>query len=151
MKLQEDGIHGQVGAINVLKKTIMIILFIHMQSCVMEPRGDLKLKLVNLSKDKIYVGNLYECDSCEIQRDVRFHCSNRKSDPPMLRILNKKDSVQLEDKLTSNSVKIYAINADSLDEYCNRGRTDNITKKPWVQLLSGNVDKNKKTCRIVIR
>jgi hypothetical protein len=150
MKLQKDLIRGQAGAINILKKITIFFLFIHLQSCVID-KADLRISILNLSKSKVYVGELYGCDSCTIQQDFKMHCSCRNCDPPMLPVLNSKDSIQLAGKFMSNRIKIYSINADSLDEYCNQSYKGNIVNKPWVKILSGNVDMDNKTCTIVIK
>src|SRR5258708_11362793 len=124
MKLQEGLIHGPAGAINILKKIIIMFLFIHLQSCVID-KADLRISIINLSKSKVYVGELFGCDSCGIQQSFKMHCSCRNCDPPMIPVLNTKDSIQLAGKFISNRIRIYSINADSLDEYCNKNYKGN--------------------------
>jgi hypothetical protein len=125
-----------------------VILF---QDCVWE-KSDLKITIINKSVNRLYIGNLLSnCDSCDITRDVRFQCSYKNSDPPMLRILNSNDSVQLVDKLLTNKIRVYTIQADSLDKYCTNGASTDITKETWVHFFSGDVNMQNKTCRIMVK
>jgi hypothetical protein len=62
-------------------------------------------------------------------KDIRFQCSYKNSEPPMLRTLNANDTIPLVDKLLLNKIRIYAVDADSLDKYCNNGSLNDITKK----------------------
>jgi hypothetical protein len=78
---------GPVGAISIFKKARIVILCITFQSCVMH-KVDLEVKLINLSKDKVYVGELYDCDSCGIMQDVRLYCSHGNDTTFFPRILN---------------------------------------------------------------
>lgn len=134
---------------NLITLFFLLILF---QDCAWE-KSDLKIKVINESSDRLYLGNLLSsCDSCDIIRDVRFQCSYKNNQPPMLRILNSKDSVQLVDKLLFDKIRIYTIKADSLDKYCNNNDyLSNVTKKNWIQILSGDVNMENKTCTIIIK
>ena len=136
----------------LFEKITLVILVIHLQSCVMH-RSDLKLKIINLTNTNVYIGSLssYGCDSCEIKRDVGFHCSEKDVDSSMLRTVNARDNVDLQDKLLNSSEKIYAINVDSLNAYCNKATTYKIVNKPWVKIFSGIVNWKEKTCTIIIR
>jgi hypothetical protein len=51
----------------------------------------------------------------------------------------------------SSSEQIDVMNADSLNEYCRTGHNYNVAKKNWVQVLYQIVDRDKKTCRFVIK
>ena len=153
MKLPIVGeVRKNFKAIDPTKTLFLILVLSNFYSCVFE-KSDLKINIVNLSKEKIYIGGLGldVCDSCIIMRDIKWFQQSDKSEQLILRILKSKDSLQLQDKLISNQIKIYTINVDSLDGYFRHGYRFNISKKPWVQILSGNVDRNKKTCRIVIK
>lgn len=130
----------------------LFFLLILFQDCAWE-KSDLKIIIINESNDRLYIGNLLSsCDSCDIIRDVRFQCSYKNSQPPMLRMLNSKDSVQLVDKLLFDKIRIYTVKADSLDKYCNNNDLlTNVTKKDWIQILSGDVNMENKTCTIIIK
>ena len=141
---------GPVGATSILKKTLIVILCITFQSCVMDGRADLEVKLINLSKDKVYVGGLVDCDSCEIMQDVRLYCSHGNDTTFFPRMLNGGDSTIMRTKLHSIQ-KICVINADSLGGYCHQGDTVNIANKKWVKVFTEKVDMEKKACRIVIK
>lgn len=134
---------------------ILVTLFFSLilfQDCAWE-KSDLKIIIINESNDRLYIGDLLSsCDSCDIIRDVRFQCSYKNSQPPMLRMLNSKDSVQLVDKLLFDKIRIYTVKADSLDKYCNNNDLlTNVTKKDWIQVLSGDVNMENKTCTIIIK
>jgi len=140
----------QINRVNILKISMLFFLFLF-QNCVFH-KSELELKIINKSNDRLYTGNLLSsCDSCDIMRDVRFQCTYKNSEQRMISVLNAKDSLQLVDKLLLNKIKIYVIKADSLDHYCNINATNDITKKNWVRILSGNVDKKNKTYSIVIK
>jgi hypothetical protein len=129
----------------------LIFLFVGIQNCACQS-PQLNIKIINLSNKRLYIGNLLSsCDSCDIERDVRFQCANKDSEPPMLRMLNANDTLKLVDKLLPVKIRIYTMNADSLDMSCKNGYVDGITKKRWVQIFSGDVDMKNKICTIEIR
>jgi hypothetical protein len=134
---------------SILKKVLIVILCITFQSCVMD-NVDLEVKLVNLSKDKVHVGELYECDSCGIMEYVKLYCSHGNDTTFFPRMLNGRDSTIMRTKL-KNIEKVDIINADSLELYGHQGYTHNIADKKWVKVLTEKLDLEKKTCRIVIR
>lgn len=111
---------------------------------------DLQVKLINHSKNKVYLGELYDCDSCGIMIYVRSYCAHGNDTDLFPRLLNAGDSAVMRTKLHS-SEKIGVINADSLEEYCSKGYNYNITNKKWVQVFDKNVDMEKKTCTFVIK
>ena len=133
-----------------MKKIIILILSITLQSCLFETANNIQVKIVNTSKNEVYVGELYECDSCGIMQDVRLYCSHGNDTTFFPRLLKGGDSVIMRTKVHSIQ-KIDVINADSLEEYCRNGCNYNITNKQWVKVLSQNIDIEKKTCRIVIK
>jgi len=129
----------------------LIFLFVGIQNCACQS-SQLNIKIINLSNKRLYVGSLLSsCDSCDIARDVRFQCTNKDSDPPMLRMLNVNDTLKLVDKLLPVKIRVYTLNADSLDKFCKSGDATSISEKGWVQFFSGDVDIKNKTCTIEIR
>jgi hypothetical protein len=140
---------ARLGAIRIMKKAIIVILSVVFQSCVMHS-VDLQVKLVNYSKNKVYVGELYDCDSCIIMKYVKLYCTHGNDTTFFPRLLNAGDSTVMRTHLYS-SEKIGVINADSLGEYCNKGYSYNIANKKWVSVLETIVDRKTKTCRFVIK
>lgn len=135
----------------ISKMRYLIFLFVGIQNCSCQS-PQLNIKIINLSNNRLYVGNLLSsCDSCDIARDVRFQCTNKDIDPPMLRMLKANDTLKLVDKLLPVKIRVYTLNADSLDKYCKSGNVNGITEKGWVQFFSGDVDIKNKTCTIEIR
>ena len=122
----------------------------YFSACVMDPRADLQVKLVNHSKNRVYVGELDGCDSCQIMIDVRLYCSHGNDTNFFPELLNAADSITMRTKLKGIQ-KIDVINADSLESYCHQGYTHSIANKKWVKVLTEKVDMENKTCRIVIR
>ena len=139
-----------IFSLAIYLKIILSFLLVFFEGCVVE-KSELKIKVINKSYDKVYIGNLLSsCDSCDIMRDLRFQCSSNK--PSILRILNAKDSIDLIDKLLETKIRMYAIRADSLDYYCNsRKPLNDIKKKQWVKILSSVVNMGNRTCTIVIK
>lgn len=113
----------------VCKIWYLIFLFVCVQNWACRS-PQVNIKIINLSNKRLYVRNLLSsCDSCDIERDVRFQCANKESDPPILRMLNVNDTIKLVDKLLPVKIKIYSLNADSLDMSCKNGYIDGITKQ----------------------
>lgn len=139
------------GILKTIEKTpVICCLLLCVQSCVMHVPG-LKINVVNLTNNRLYIGGLYNCDSCEIKRDIEIYRTAKKDEPQNFILLNAKDSIELKDKLLTNKAKIYAINADSLDKYLNNANGDKVLSKSWIKIESANINMETKSCRIVVR
>ena len=135
----------------ISKLSYLIFLFTGIQNCSCQS-SQLNIKIINLSNKRLYVGNLLSnCDSCDIKRDVRFQCNYKNSKPPMLRTIIANDTLKLVAKLLPVKIRIYTLNADSLDNFCKNGLVDGITNRSWVQIFSGDVNLKNKICTIAIK
>ena len=135
-----------------MKKLFILILFCSLQSCVFETSG-LKIKIVNNSKNNLIIGELSsevgDCDSCSIMGDVKYYCQKENKTIEYPIFLKSNDSIDVQWKLF-NYQKIYLINADSLNEYCNKNFSYNIAGKKWVKIMKEKVDVKNKVCSFII-
>jgi hypothetical protein len=107
--------------------------------------------IVNLSGKKLYIGVASYGDSSAIMQDTRLYCSENHHDNTYIpQIVNNGDSLVTRTKLSSIET-IDVLDVDSLEEYCRKGISDDITRKSWVRLLSEKVDMENETCRFVIK
>jgi hypothetical protein len=65
-------------------------------------------------------------------------------------MLKPGDSIHLRGKLVSDTEKLYSVNADSLNLYCNQKLKYGIAQKSWIKKYFSRVDRVKKTCSIKI-
>ncbi len=135
-----------------MKKLFILILFCSLQSCVFETSG-LKIKIVNNSKNNLIIGELSsevgDCDSCSIMGDVKYYCQKENKTIEYPIFLKSNDSIDVQWKLFTYQ-KIYLINADSLNEYCNKNFSYNIVGKKWVKIMKEKVDVKNKVCSFII-
>ncbi|PQJ09618.1 hypothetical protein CJD36_016905 [Flavipsychrobacter stenotrophus] len=132
--------------------SVLITFFsIWASSCVFHPVGDLNVTFVNNSSNKYFVGESYDCDPCEIDFAVRYYCSGTHDQHLFPQIILPGESITMTTKLF-NYEKAFAINADSLDEYCNNTNGYAISRQKWVKLFrKNNLDENNKTCTFTIK
>ena len=134
-----------------LRRTIILLFtIVCLQSCVWDRGNEVKINISNLSKNRVYVNSLSgDCDSCEIQRDIKSFCSTGNSNPPSFDTINLNDSLSFDFK--SGYIKVYTVNADSLDSYCKKGLTNDGYKKSWIKILTPDINSKNKTGFIIIR
>jgi hypothetical protein len=134
-----------------MKKVCILILCALITSCLFESQNDLKVTIINNSKNEVYVGEaFYSCDSCGIMKDVRLYCMHGNDTTFFPRLLRAGDRTIMLTKM-HDVQKINVINVDSLEEYCKQKMDYNVTNKPWVKILTKKVDQKKKVCTIEIR
>ena len=108
---------------------------------------------MNNSKNNLIIGELSsevgDCDSCSIMGDVKYYCQKENKTIEYPIFLKSNDSIDVQWKLF-NYQKIYLINADSLNEYCNKNFSYNIAGKKWVKIMKEKVDVKNKVCSFII-
>lgn len=125
---------------NFLKICCLMVVGIYLQSC---HYSDLKVKIVNHSKSDMYVDGLDvydDKDSRFVMMNVRMYCSHDTGSNYFPRVLKSGDSTLMRDKLGSAIYRIVSINVDSLNAYCNRGDTIDVTNRSWVRKLKEDVN-----------
>ena len=133
------------------KFKFFIFLFIYIGICGCHS-SQLSVKIINLTNKRLYVGNLLSnCDSCDIIREVRFQCNDKDSNPPTMRVLPANDSLLLVDKLLPAKIRIFTLNADSLNKFCGKGLLDVVIKKSWLHTYTGDVNLKTKSCTIFVK
>ena len=128
---------------------ISVFLCIFFSSCLTRS-AELKVKFINHSKSKYYVGELYDCDSCGIKIEIKQYCSNPNDSTYFPRVLMAGDSTVMRTKFLGTE-KVFAINADSLDVHCKKGDISHVLKSAWIKVFQDiNLDENNRTCRFII-
>jgi hypothetical protein len=135
--------------INIFKGLIILMLCVFLQSCVFDPKPPLSVKIINHFKYPVYIDVLNDCDSCEIQQDVRLFCDGLNDTSVIPRVINAGDSIVAFTQ-TYYIAKLGVINADSLSNYCRHELKYNIFGKPWVKVFLGTVNQKNKTCKFIL-
>jgi hypothetical protein len=130
MKYTKNLTVGSNGlAISIYKGLIISMLCVFLQSCVFDPKPPLSVKIINHLRYPVYIDVLNDCDSCEIEQDVRLFCEGLNDTFVIPRVINAGDSIVAFTPI-KYIAKLSVINADSLDNYCRHERKYNLFGKP---------------------
>lgn len=136
-----------------MKRTILTSVVVWtvllLQNCT---KFQVETKIINQSNNRYYVSSIMaDCDTCQIKKDIGQYLYDNHSFMQISDTLKGQDSLKYHDPLTDRTLKYYAVDIDSLNKYKRKGNVISVTKKPWIRIFHGVINRELKTCRIIIR